>query len=91
MTYALNIDRIAISNRVCFGKKGFKYFVGYENDYERVMALYIMVSKLSGYRRNIDETKYMCFLIKEDELLKIWKKVSKKGFYGEPVYYEKQL
>ena len=30
LTYDLNIDRIAISNRVCFGKKGFKYFVGYE-------------------------------------------------------------
>ena len=91
MIYDVNIDRIVISNRVCFGKKGFQYFVGYENDYERVMPLHIMLSKLSGYRRNIDETKCMSFLIKEDELLKIWKKVSKKEFYGEPVYYEKYL
>ena len=43
------------------------------------------------HRRNIDETKCMCFLIKDDELLKIWKKVSKKWFYGEPVCYEKYL
>ena len=45
------------------------------------MPLY-MLSKMSGYKRNIDETKCMSFLIKDDELLKIWKKVSKKGFFG---------
>ena len=54
------------------------------------MPLY-MLPKISGYKRNIDETKCMSFLIKDDELLKIWKKVSKKGFFGEPVYYEKYL
>ena len=35
--------------------------------------------------------KMHVFLIKDDELLTIWKKVSKKGFYGEPVYCEKYL
>ena len=51
-----------------------------------------------GYRRDFGETKYMSFLIKDDELLekynKIWKKVSnsiKKGFDSEPVYNEKYL
>ena len=49
--------------------------------------------KLSPYRRDFDETNYMSFLIKNDELLekcnKIWKKVSnsmKKEFNSEPKY-----
>ena len=55
------------------------------------MPLYIILPKMSGYKRNIDETKCISFLVKDDELLKIWKKVSKKRFYGEPVYYKKYL
>ena len=53
---------------------------------------------MSAYRRNFDETKYMPFLIKDNELLEkcngIWDKVSsviKKRFYSEPVYNEKHL
>ena len=29
--YDVNIDKIVISNKVSFGKRGFKYFIGYEN------------------------------------------------------------
>ena len=35
---------------------------------------------MSAYRKNFDETKYVSFLIKDDELLekyKIWEKVKK--------------
>ena len=53
---------------------------------------------MSAYRRDFDETKYMTFLIKDNELLekynKIWIKVKnsiKKEFDGEPVYNEKNL
>ena len=53
---------------------------------------------MSEYRRNFDKTKYMTFLIKDDELLKkyteIWDKVSntmKKGFDNKPVYNGKYL
>ena len=52
-------------------------------------------------RRDFDETKYMSFLIKNEELLEkydeIWDKVSnkailfKKGFDSEPVYNENYL
>ena len=55
-------------------------------------------SKMGAYRRNFDETKYMCFLIENNELLEkqneIWDKFSnaiKKGFDGESVYSEKYL
>ena len=53
---------------------------------------------MSAYRRDFDETKYMYFLMKDDELLEtcneIWKKVKysiKKEFDSEPVYNDKHL
>ena len=53
---------------------------------------------MSVYRRDFDETKYMSYLIKDDESLEkyneIWKKVKssiKKEFDNEPVYNEQYL
>ena len=53
---------------------------------------------MSGYRKDFDETKYISFLIKDDELLEkyseIWEKVKnslKKEFDNEPVYSENYL
>ena len=50
---------------------------------------------MSAYRRDFDETKYMSFLIKNNELLEkcneIWEKVKKsikKEFDSETVYNE---
>ena len=61
--YDVNIDRIVVSNKVSFGKKVFKSFIGYKDDHEEVMSLYIMVPKISAYKKDFDETKYMSFLI----------------------------
>ena len=53
---------------------------------------------MSAYRRDLDETKYLFFLIKNNELLekynKFWEIVKnsiKKEFYSEPIYNEKYL
>ena len=53
---------------------------------------------MSAYRRGFDETKYISFFVKDDELLEIynetWEKVKnsiKKEFDSEPVYNEKHL
>ena len=53
---------------------------------------------MSAYRREFDETKYMSFLIKDEELFKkynkTWEKVKnslKKDFDSEPVYNKKYL
>ena len=39
----------------------------------------LIFPKMNAYRRDLDETKYISFLIKDDELLekynKIWKKL----------------
>ena len=60
-------------------KKGFKYSTGYK-DNVKVKPLCIMLPQRSGHRKKFYETKYMPFLIKNDELLeaynKIWDKVS---------------
>ena len=53
---------------------------------------------MSAYRRDFDETKYMSFLIKDDEFLEKYNEISKKvknsiknEFDSEPVYNEKYL
>ena len=53
---------------------------------------------MSAYRKDLDETKYMSFLTKDDELLEkyneIWEKVSKSiknEFDSDPVYEGKYL
>ena len=58
----------------------------------------IFLLKMSAYRRDFDETKYMSFLIKDDELLEkyneIWGKVKnsiEKEFDSEPVHNDKYL
>ena len=70
-------------------RKDFKYFIGYE-DGKKIKPLCAMLPKMSAYRRDFGEIKYMSFLIKNDELLEryneIWdkvKKVIKKGFDSE--------
>ena len=57
-----------------------------------------MIPRLSAYKRNFNETKYMSFLIKDDELLEkyntIWEKVISiiiRGFDSDPVYNNKYL
>ena len=65
----ISIKNIVVSNKVSFGRKGFKYFIGYKN------AKKIGSLKISPYRRDktkyiwkiYDETKYISFLIKDEE------------------------
>ena len=45
LIYEVNIDRIEASDQIPFGKKIFKYFIVYENDYGNIYALGCNVSK----------------------------------------------
>ena len=78
-------------------KKALKYLIGYKFD-RKVKVLFIMLPKMSAYRRDFDETKYMSFLRRDDELLgkhnKICDKRSncvKNCFVSESVYNKKHL
>ena len=62
-------------------KKIIKYFIGYRDDEYKIKPLCIMLLKTSTYVRSYNgETKWMNFLIKDNELLKkyndVWHKVS---------------
>ena len=73
-----DINKIVVSNKLYFGKKWFEYFIGYK-DAKKIGPLYIFLPKISAYKRDFDETRYIFFLINDDELLKkhneIWEKV----------------
>ena len=37
LIHNISIDRIVVSDMAPFGKKGFKYFIGYTDDSEKIM------------------------------------------------------
>ena len=72
----IDINKITVSNKVSFDKRGFKYFVGYKD--RKIRPLRIFHPKMSGYRRDFHETKYMSFLITNDELLEKYNEILEK-------------
>ena len=43
----IDINKIVVSNKVSFGKKGFKYFIGYKD--AKIRPLCILLLKVSAY------------------------------------------
>ena len=95
----VDIEKVLVSDKISFGKKNYKYFIGYlYNDHE-VKPVNIMLPKTSAYVKGYDEqTKWMHFFIKDDDLLKkcntIWDKVNadiKKEFDSQPIYSKSYL
>ena len=56
----IDINKIVVSNKVFFGKKCFKYFIGYK-DAKKIKPLCIFLPKMSTHRKDFDETKYIFF------------------------------
>ena len=73
----LDINKIVVCNKVSFGKKGFKYFIGQKDD-KKIRHLCIFLPKYSAYRREFDQTKDISFLVKDDGLLENIMKFGKK-------------
>ena len=69
----IDINKIVVSNKVSFGKKEFKHFIGYK-DAKRI----IFFPKMIVYRRDFDKTKCVSFLIKNEKFLKNIMKFGKK-------------
>ena len=63
----IDINKI-VPNKVPFHKQNFKYFIGYKYG-KRVRPLRMFLPKMSACRKDFDETKYMSFLIKNNQLL----------------------
>ena len=73
--------------QIFFGEKNYKYFVGYIDNAHKIKPFSIILPKRNAYVKCYDdETKWMYFLIEDEELLKkysdIWNKVSD----SEPIY-----
>ena len=51
-----DINNIVVTSKVSFGKKGFKYFIGYK-DPQKTRPLCIFLRKRSAGRKDFDETK----------------------------------
>ena len=91
--------KVLVSNKIPFGEKNSKHFIGYLYDNHKVKLLHIMLPKTSAYVKFYDgQTKSMYFLIKYDGFLEkyntIWDKISadiKKKFDSEPVYNKNYL
>ena len=88
-----DIEKVLASNNISFGKKNYKYFIGYLYNNHKVKQVHIMLPKMDD-----GQIKWMYFLIIDDELLRkyntIWDKVwadIKKEFDTEPVYNKEFL
>ena len=70
----IDINKIVVSNKIFFGKKGLRYFVGYK-DSKKIRSLCIFLPKMTAYRQDFDQAKFMSFLIKDDELLEKYNEI----------------
>ena len=76
-----NIDtfEVVVSNNFTFDKQDFKYFIGFK-DNKKIRALCIFFPEMIRYRKYSDQTKYMYFMIEDenffDKYMTIWEKVT---------------
>ena len=77
----IDINKIIVSNKVLFGKRGFKYFIAYKDD-RKVTLFCIMLPQTSAYRKDFDEFNYV-FFDKRLEKYNRRQKHIKKGFDSE--------
>ena len=70
----VDIEEVLVSNNISFGKRNYKYFIGYLHNANKVEALNIMLPKTNAYVKSYDEhTKWMYFLIEDDDLSEKYK------------------
>ena len=98
----VDIEKVLVSNKISFGEKNYKYFIGYFYHDHKAKPLIIMLPKTNAYVKSYDgQTKWMYFLIEDDDLSEkyniIWDKVNadiKKEFDSEEVvtdFYDKKI
>ena len=95
---SVNVDQMVVSDKFKHSGKGFKYFIGYQED-EIVKPLCIILPQMSGYTKYLENgSKSMPFLIKDDKVWEnynhIWDVIKNKlgiKFHSVPVYDEKYL
>ena len=67
----VDIEKVLVYNKISFGEKNYKYFIGSLYNDHKVKPLHIMLPKTSAYVKSYDgQTKWMFFLIEDEDLLK---------------------
>ena len=67
----VGIEKVLASNKISFGEKSHKHFIGYLYNGNKVNLLNIMLPKTRAHVKSYDgETKWMYFVIEDGELLK---------------------
>ena len=56
----IDINKMIVSNKVSYGKKGFKYLIGYKNA-KKIRPLCIFLPNMNACRKDFDETKIYHF------------------------------
>ena len=63
--------KVLVSNKIYFGNKNCKKFIGYLCNEDKVKPLHLMLPTESAYVKGCDgQTKWMYILIEDDDLLK---------------------
>ena len=71
----LYFDRIDVSQGTDVVKQANQKSVMLKKMLKKIRSLCIFLSKMSAFRRNFDETKYISFLIKYEELLEKYNEI----------------
>ena len=94
----VDTGKIVVSDKVKHSEKGFKYFIGYQEN-EIVKPLCIILPQMNGYMKYFENSgKNMSFLIKNSEVWgkyeDIWDVIKNKlkiKFHSQPIYKNKYL
>ena len=89
-----DIEKVLLSNKISFDEKGYKCFICYLYDDNKIKPLNIILPETSAYVKSYDgQTEWMNFLIEDYDILEkcntVWDKVSadfKNEFDSEPLY-----
>ena len=65
----VDIKKVLVSNKISFGEKNYKYFIGYLYNDHKVKPFHVMLPKTSAHVKSYDgQTKWMCSLIENNDL-----------------------
>ena len=64
------MEKVLVPNKISFGEKNQKCFIGYLYDNDKIKSLHIILPKTTAYVKRYDgQTKWMYFFLEEDDLL----------------------
>ena len=66
----VDIEKVLVSSKISFGKKNYEWFTGYLYNNHKLKPVHIVFPKTCAYASYDGQTKWIYFLIEDDDLLK---------------------